>query len=148
MFVGFIRARPGGNTRLCVLWFIRVLWVRLGVSWGLSGSFGFVGVVWVPPADRRFDSGSLGSFVRAMVVVGLIRAPCGGRQIDSGSPWGSSGSFVFFVFIRVHSGVVELIRVRWFPSGTHWALLGSFGFVWSIRACPGGHRLDSAAPWG
>ena len=38
-------------------------------------------------------------------------------------------------------GVVGLIRVRIVHSGVPWGSLGSFGFVWFIRAHPGCDRV-------
>ena len=51
---------------------ILVRWIYSGAPCGSSGSFGFVGYIRPRPGGRRIHSGSLGSFVRALGVVGFI----------------------------------------------------------------------------
>ena len=95
------------------------------------------------------------------MLVGLIQACPWCRRVDSGAPWGSSGSFVCAL------GVVGVIRFisagpvcRWAHSGSLGSFgrtlvsSGSFGLFRFVRARPGVRRVYSGrwfhfgAPWG
>ena len=91
-----------------VVVFIRVLWVHSGAPWRSSGTFDFVGFIPVRPRRRRVQSGTLGSFVRALGVVVFIPARSEGRW---GTSCGSLGSFGFVGFIQALPGG------RWVHSG-------------------------------
>ena len=123
VFVGFIRASPGGR---------RVHSGSLG-SFGWSGSFGFVGFI------RSRPVGFLRACPRGRLVISVRwvhPSAVWGCLVHSGAPWGSSGSTAFVWFIRVgrriHSGVP-----RWSS--------GSFRLVGLVRALPGCRRVLSCS---
>ena len=155
--VGLIRARPGcPRIHSCPLG--RECpggdGVRSCAPLRSSGSFMLIAY----PGGRRVHSGSLGSFVRALVVGGFIRVRC----VRSGAPWVSSSSFGFIRGLpggrRVHSGslgsfrrglgVVGFINVRWVHSGAHWrssVYSGSFGSFWHDLIHSGAHWRSSGS---
>ena len=56
-----------------VIGIIRGPWVDWGAPWGSSGPQGVAGFIWLRRGGRRVCSGSLGSFVWALRVVGFFR---------------------------------------------------------------------------
>ena len=115
--------------------------MRPGGRWVDAGSFGSLGRAlggrWVH-AGRSVHPRSLGSLVRAMVVVEFIQ----GGWVHHGAPWGSLVSFGSVWFTREHPGgvgfmrVVGLIRGRWVHSGAPWGSLGSSGVVGFMQVRP------------
>ena len=104
-FVGFIRARQG-----CRLVNYGAPWdcrVHSGAPLLSSSSFGFVGFIRSRPGGRPAHLVSLGSFKRALVVVGFIRV----HWDHSGEPLRSLGLFGVVGFIRAHT------NTRWVHSG-------------------------------
>ena len=137
----FIHAQPGCGGLICVRW---------TTLWASSGSMGFVGFMQVHPCWRRFHSGSLRTFGRALGfvvftfrctlgVIGFTQVHIGGRRVNSGAPWWSSSSFGFFRFVRAHPGrsssdsfgMVGFLRAR--LGGLFWFV--GFAFVWFIWVC-------------
>ena len=102
MIVGYIRARPGGDSgslgsfqrAMGVVGFFRVHWVHSGVPWGSSSSFRFIGFICSAPGCRWVHSGatcvSIGSFGPRLGMVGFICV----RWVHSGESLGSLCSFV------------------------------------------------------
>ena len=147
--VVFIRVRPGGHQihwrvlglfrctlgvvgSLGVVGFIGGDLVHSSVPCSLSGSFGVVVFIGMPPWCRRVHSVSLGSFGCALGVVGLIWR----HWVHSGAPWVLSGSF----------GVVGFIQVR--PGGCriHSGALGLFGCAFGVVGFIGGRLVQLSAP--
>ena len=166
--VGFIRSCPCGH------------WFRSGSPWRSSGFFSLVLFGCTPfefmsvrQGGRRVHSGSLGSFMGAMAVVGfrwvnagawsdsfgfvgLIRTHPEDRRVHSGwlgSSGGSLGVVGFvgsleramesFGFVKARPWVVVFIWVRWAHSCAPWEYSGSFRFVASIRSRLAGRRVHS-----
>ena len=100
--------------------FVGFIRAHLGAPWGSLSSFGCVVSV------------SLGSFERALGVVGLIIVRC----VHLGALWLSSGSFEFVGFIparsvgnRVHSGSLSSFGAPRVSLGSITCTLGVVGFI-------------------
>ena len=131
--VGFLLA-PIGCGRVCC--------VHSGAPRGIAGSFGFIRE---HNGHSRVHSCSLRSFNRALLVVRFIHSGARRPHFNSGA---RRGSFVFFVFIRVHPRgrrvhlgsfgyallVVEFIPVRWVHSCASFESLGSSGSLGSFMS--------------
>ena len=135
-FIGGDLVHSGASWSLCI--FTRGRWVRPCVPMASLGSFWVVWFVGVRPGGRWVHSGSLSSFMCALVVVGLIL--------------GSLGSFGCALC------VVWFIRDRWVHSCAFWVsgscgvvgrcalvVASSFRVVWFIRVRPGDRRVHSAS---